>query len=784
MLKFFQNRPELVLGMMIFLGAPDLLAGGSGLNTMVVMNRSSSNSCELGNYFCERRQVPPDNVLFLNWIRGSISWSSGDFQTNLVNPLLAALSARQLSNQIYYVVLSMDIPFQTLNGTAVNSTTSALFYGLKNWADTLNSYSGSEGAFPQAAPLSAPGYSFLTCMITSDSLANAKKLVDQGVASDATFPRQPVVLAKSSDPMRNVRYHAFDNALFNTLLRRNYFMTRTNSDSASGQSGLLGYETGLSNFSVSPGTFVPGAMADSLTSFGGIIFGPNGQTSLLAFVNAGASGSYGTVTEPMADDQKFPDPQVYFYQARGFSLAECYYQSIRVPYQGLIVGEPLAAPFQQPATGHWTGISSNALLSGTPQLGVQFNAADSGHPLRQVDLFVDGKFFQTPTQLAPAAGNVLNLNLPGTPLTHLVPANAALDSIATDLAALVNANSPTITAAAHGDRVELKSTTSRRISPPTSLRLSPTNSPGNPSPTNLSAPNLTGSTAGTAGSLTTFLNASRNVFLESPAFGIKTCNASGTTQAGDWLQITVTKVNGTTVSLSATNPPSPGTPWLLTAQLVGLIHSSAALQGADGVDAEVWVQGYFNVRARSPGLSAAAMQVRLSGSSTLQLSPTTATQLKDNLPDLLPRNHLYVTTGTTNLAVNFPLNTTNLTDGFHELTAVAYEGSNVRTQTRITLPVRVQNSSLSATLNLLDLPASAPVQGTYHLQVASNTNLISTITLFSTGGALGSVSNQPTVTFTVIGPNLGAGLHPFYALVTTPSGLQYRTATRWARFTN
>ncbi len=771
----------------VFLAARELLAGGSGLNTMVVINRNSSNSCELGSYFCERRQVPPDNVVYIDWTGGNISWGGGDFQTNLIAPLLAAVSARGLSNQIDYVVLSMDIPFRTLNGPVINSTTAALFYGLKNWVDTLNRYAGSEAVFRRALPASAAGYSFLTCMITSDSLANAKRLVDQGVASDATFPPQPVVLAKSSDPLRNIRYYAFDNAVFNTRLRGNYLIVRTNSDSAPGQTALLGYETGLSNFSVSPGTFVPGAMADSLTSFGGIIFGPNGQTSLLEFINAGASGSYGTVTEPNTDAQKFPDPQVYFYQARGFNLAECYYQSIRVPYQGLIVAEPLAAPFQQPASGNWTGINSNSVLSGSPQLSLEFNAADSGHPLRQIDLFVDGKFLRTLTQLAPAGGNVMSLNLPGNPLTYLVPANATLDSIATDLAALVNASSPTITASAYGDRVALKSTASRRISPPTALRLSRTNSPGNQPPTNSSATYLAGSTAGTAGSLTTFLSASRNVFMVSPAFGIKTCNLSGTAQIGDWLQIVVTKIDGTQISLSVTNQFSANTLWTMAAQLVALINSSSALQAADGVDAELQVQtylSYLNIRARSPGLNAAALQVQMAGSATLMLNPRTATKLNDNLSDLQPRNHLYVTAGVTNLGVSFPLNTTNLADGFHQLTAVAYEGSNVRTQTRLMLPVRVQNSSLSATLNLLDLPASAPVQGNYHLQIEANTNTISAITLFSTGGAVGSVSNQPAVTFTVNASILGVGLHPFYALVTTPSGLQYRTATQWIRFTH
>src|SRR5208283_722651 len=96
-------------------------AGGSGLNTAVIINQSRSNSLALGNYYCERRQVPPDNVLFINWTGGNISWTNGDFQTNLLNPLLAMLATRQLTNQIDYVVLSMDIPFQTFNGSAVNS---------------------------------------------------------------------------------------------------------------------------------------------------------------------------------------------------------------------------------------------------------------------------------------------------------------------------------------------------------------------------------------------------------------------------------------------------------------------------------------------------------------------------------------------------------------------------------------------------------------------------------------------------------------------------------------
>src|SRR6478672_2501487 len=152
-----------------------VLAGGSGLNTIVVINQSSSNSCEVANYYCERRQIPPENVLRIYWPGDNISWSSADFQTTLLQPLLNMIASRQLTNQADYVVLSMDIPFKTMNGSAANSTTSALFYGIKpDAAGTANSYAASEANFRVAKPSTAPGYSFLATMVTGQSVAQVK----------------------------------------------------------------------------------------------------------------------------------------------------------------------------------------------------------------------------------------------------------------------------------------------------------------------------------------------------------------------------------------------------------------------------------------------------------------------------------------------------------------------------------------------------------------------------------------------------------------------------------
>ena len=434
---------SLAVGFLCYRGL--VFGGGSGLNTIVVVNQESSNSIAIGNYYCERRQVPPENMLRVRWTGGNLIWSNSDFQNILLTPLRNLIVQRQLSRQAEYVVLSMDIPIQTAFDGVINGTTSALFYGPKtetgpDWINITNSYSGSEQPFVWARPASAPGYSFLATMITAGSVAQARRLIDQGVDSDGMVPWQPIYLEKTSDPLRNFRYWAFDNAIFNAQLCRPYSasITRTNCDSPWGQTGLLGIQTGLYRFNLSPNTFIPGAMADSLTSYGGVIFGPNDHTTLMTFINSGASGSYGTVTEPSPVPEKFPDPRTYFYQARGFSLAECYYQSIFEPYQGLIVGEPLAAPFRRNAMGHWLGTTSNSVLSGIRPLTLQWAASDARRPVQQVDLFLDGKYLCTLTNATPTSGNLLNVSLNGYPLDCAVPPDTTLASLATAVASAIN----------------------------------------------------------------------------------------------------------------------------------------------------------------------------------------------------------------------------------------------------------------------------------------------------------------------------------------------------------
>jgi hypothetical protein len=135
----------------------------------------------------------------------------------------------------------------------------------------------------------------------------------------------------------------------------------------------------------------------------------------------------------------------------------------------------------------------------------------------------------------------------------------------------------------------------------------------------------------------------------------------------------------------------------------------------------------------------------------------------------------------TNLPLTFGFNTTTQADGFHELTAVAYEGSHVRTQRRVSQNVRIQNTPLAATFTCLLCDTNTALEATAQFSIVANTSNISRIELFSTGGALTNVTSQPSAVLSVAATNLGIGLHPFYALVTRADGKQYRTETKWIR---
>lgn len=782
--------------LILMLVALQLPGGGSGLNVVVVVNENSTNSVQLGNYYCEQRHVPPQNLLRINWNGGNTRWTKTEFETHLRSPLLAMLSERQLTNQIDFVLLSMDIPYRVGHSdsaefSGTNSTTAALHYGFK--PDGLcptcpagitscslpdgsgSAYAGAEGVFRQTPPISQNSNAWLVMMLTSSNLAQAKVVVDRGVASDSSFPTQKVFLIHyEDDPFRGVRYAQFDDAIFDSRLRAAASVVRSNTYTPSVLGPQAGSQFGRTSFSLPANLFVPGAMADNLTSFGGMLFEGTGHTGPLHYLNAGATASYGTVIEPCNYLEKFPSPRNYFYQARGFTAAESYYLSVTNPYQGLLLGEPLAAPFALPGEATWQNLPTGAVLTGATNLTVEFTAADATRPVQQVDLFLNGTFLQALTNVAPGEGNRLHVSINGHPVSYTVPNHATLRSVASNLAARLNtpsySNVTMVAAAPRGDRVELRGLNMAARGDQIALSVS--------------------NTVGTATALTTQISASRESFLESAALGRRNFMVTNAPTENSYLQMTVTRTNGEMVTVSVTNAPGSNNTGVLIKQLVDAINTNAVLKASDGVMVEdfvsynVWLGrqgGEFNLLARSPGWPESQIQAQLSGSANFAILPANDVLLDENVSDLHPRNHLYLTAGLTELPLTFTLDTTTLPDGHHELTVVAYEGSHVRTQTRVSRFVRVQNTTLAASFDSLVGDTNTALEAALQFAITANASDITRIELFSTGGSLGTILNESAGVFSVPASQLGIGLHPFYCLVTRADDKSYRTETKWVR---
>ena len=187
-------------------------------------------------------------------------------------------------------------------------------------------------------------------LLAARDVAGAKALIERGVASDRTLGLRGAPAVHAHYLITNDRVRSVRAALFPPpgLLRRHGVDVHVDTQQAlDGASRLLLYQTGLTRVDkLDTLEWVPGAVADHLTSFGGQLDGKNGQMSAVEWISSGATASYGSVSEPCSHPQKFPHPQLLLlYYLQGATVLEAYWKSVAWPQQGVFIGEPLAAPF-------------------------------------------------------------------------------------------------------------------------------------------------------------------------------------------------------------------------------------------------------------------------------------------------------------------------------------------------------------------------------------------------------------------------------------------------------
>ena len=310
----------------------------------LVINTADPYSVTIGEYYAKRRGIPEAQILRVQLpLRASLTREEFNALDNTIRG--------QMPENVNGLALAWVQPY----AVDCNSLTSALGMGLQpdvcahSCAPTrVSPYTSYFGARPWVVLGLRP-----TMQLAARSIPAAMAMIERGMASDHTLAAgapEPAVayLAATPDANRNVRERLFPPAGPVPGVA-GFEVARIRSDALPPMRRTLIYETGLARVPVPlGGEWLPGALADHLTSFGGQLERPpgDGQMSILDWIDAGATASYGTVSEPCNHLQKFPHPQMLVQAyAQGVSALEAYWHSIVWPAQGVFVGEPLAAPF-------------------------------------------------------------------------------------------------------------------------------------------------------------------------------------------------------------------------------------------------------------------------------------------------------------------------------------------------------------------------------------------------------------------------------------------------------
>lgn len=309
----------------------------------LVINAADPYSVEVGEYYRRVRGIPDRHVLKVEL----------PVQSHLAPADLERLRRRvdeHFGPDVQALALAWVRPF----AVDCQSITSALAFGVD--AQLCQSTCARRTRSPyfdssSTAPFKDHGLR-PSMMLAASSVVLARRLIDRGVASDGALglrggaPVQAHFMT-TTDAVRSVRAPLFPPAGLQRKLGVQIHLDEGGDLPPAGSERVMLLQTGAPHLgNVETIDWVPGALADHLTSTGGVLDRSSGQSTVLDWIDAGVTASYGTVSEPCNHLQKFPHPQVLLlHYLQGSTALEAYWKSVAWPQQGVFVGEPLAAPF-------------------------------------------------------------------------------------------------------------------------------------------------------------------------------------------------------------------------------------------------------------------------------------------------------------------------------------------------------------------------------------------------------------------------------------------------------
>lgn len=340
-------------------GGPQVLFPRTGIHKdelAVLVNDGDPLSVMIADYYVTARKIPAANVVHLNFPSAPAKLSEADFA-----PLKAKVDAALEKTDAQALLLTWTKPYAVEN-MSITSAFAMDYKPIANGNTCNDPNSGAANPYGKKPGSTKPftDVGFRPAMVLpATTMEEAQALIDRGIASDGTLAatsKGSAYFMRTSDHTRSARCIVNPTFGYTNQCQQlidlwdttgtNIEATIVEADSIKGKTDVLFYVQGLASVpDLKANTYLPGAIADHLTSFGGQI-PTSSQMSAFEFLRAGATGSYGTVVEPCAFIQKFPNPLIFVPRYfGGATLIEAYWKSVKWPAEGIFLGEPLARPF-------------------------------------------------------------------------------------------------------------------------------------------------------------------------------------------------------------------------------------------------------------------------------------------------------------------------------------------------------------------------------------------------------------------------------------------------------
>ncbi|MEK6757823.1 MAG: hypothetical protein AABX88_01715 [Nanoarchaeota archaeon] len=422
--------------------------GGSAENALLIIDPTIPESLYIGNYYKNARNIPDKNVLYMD---PSATNFTSFININL-NALSGELENKKINDHIDYIIIASLAPtskaygiegasdvnevFENIGPLPVTTAYSYAFvwnesdyfinqYGYSYKIDSTpftrweyhqypdplraiafdNSFywtgtkpskikpdGGKDGRYYISSLLSYTG-------IRGNTLNEIINMIDRSVEVDGTRPNGTFYFLGNGDVRTICRFGynysvGFEKAVSSiTDLGGNAEFSECCALVPSDKHDILGVMTGhwLPGILTANMTIQPGAFADHLTSYAGIlgdITYAYTQEPMTNWIARGASGTAGAVTEPGCSSVKFPNIFIHASYYEGLSLGEAFFRSVTSLRHTMFFGDPLTRPF-----GYLPVVSLNLpnnTLSGIVNLVPSATTDNPNALISHHNIYVDG----------------------------------------------------------------------------------------------------------------------------------------------------------------------------------------------------------------------------------------------------------------------------------------------------------------------------------------------------------------------------------------------------------